>query len=161
MDSVRIIPYPNPEDVPDKETMFECVTDQTDEVERSDYVSPDKKIESFIHSGVLLQNMNASGGSYELDGSETEADPDSPAYREELERDAESLKGSPLPQHFDKIDALEVVESIEKQAEVKENNARVNETRAQEFSTSSSADSVVSHNENKEIQSENVQKSAQ
>lgn len=144
MDSIRIFPYAHESDVPNESEVYEIVHDRTDNVERSEYISPDKKIESFIQSGLLLQNMNSGSGSYELDGSETDADPDSPEYRDELERDAEKLKGSALPQFFDKVDALETIERIEKSVQI-DDNVRANPTRAQNHADKKVPESSVSN----------------
>lgn len=106
----------NPYRTCDVDIIKECGHSRIDNVERAGYVSPDKKIQTFIESGQLLQNYRTGGDEYELQGEETELDPDSPDYAEELTSDAEKL-GEPLPQFLDKISAMETLDNAEKSLE--------------------------------------------
>ena len=58
--------------------------DTTDKVERSGYVSPEKKIKAYLESGTVLQSIRTGGEQYEIQGEETELDEDSPEFVEEL-----------------------------------------------------------------------------
>lgn len=100
------------------EVIKECGLSSVDSVERAGYVSPDKKIETFLESGQLLQNMRAGGDSYEIEGTETELEPDSSEYIDELTKDAENYDEEVMPQHFDKMDAMEILDSADKKAEI-------------------------------------------
>lgn len=97
------------------DVVFEHIEDTHDNVERSGYVSPDKKIRSFIESGQLLQNYRASGDDYELQGEETELEPDSEEYRDELTKDAEKFDEDIMPQHLDKLSASEILDNADKE----------------------------------------------
>lgn len=94
---------------------LEIVKDDTDIVERSGYVSPDKKIQAFIESGQLLQNYRTNGEEYDVQGGETDNEPDSAEYVEELTADAENYDGICMPQFVDTLTALEKVDNIEKE----------------------------------------------
>lgn len=93
--------------------------DVTDLVERSGYISPDKKIQSFIDSGMILQGIRTAGEEYDVQGGETEAEADSPEYRDELTEDAENYQGECMPQFIDKISANEYVDTTLKNSEAK------------------------------------------
>lgn len=93
---------------------YDVITDNTDVVERSGYISPDKKIESFIESGQLLQNYRTSGEEFDVQGGETDAEPDSQEYVDELTHDAENYDGPMMPQFIDTLSAVEKVDDIEK-----------------------------------------------
>lgn len=100
-----------------KEIRLECNLDDTDVVERSGYVSPDKKIQSFIESGTLLQGIRTSGEEYDVQGGETDAESDSPEYVEELTQDAENYDGECMPQFIDKLSANDYVDNKLKESE--------------------------------------------
>lgn len=97
------------------EIRLDIITDEIDVVERSGYISPDKKIQEFINSGTILQNYRTGGEEYDMQGSETENEPDSVEYVEELTQDAENYTEEPLPQFVDVLSAVEKVDNIEKQ----------------------------------------------
>lgn len=82
---------------------------QIDEVERAGYVSPDKKIQSFIESGQLLQDYRGNSEEFDIEGSESDFESDSPEYADELTHDAENYSGEIMPQFIDKITANEIV----------------------------------------------------
>lgn len=98
----------------DEKVRLDIVKDATDVVERSGYVSPDKKIQSFIESGSLLQNIRTSGEEYDVQGGETDNEADSQEYVEELTKDAENYDGEVLPQFISTIEAVEKLDNIEK-----------------------------------------------
>lgn len=97
----------------------ECGLDDTDVVERSGYVSPDRKIKTYIDSGILLQAIRTSGDEYDVQGGETEAEADSPEYRDELTEDAEKYDGEVMPQFIDKLSANEYVDNRYKESEAR------------------------------------------
>lgn len=97
-----------------KEIRQECNLSTIDVVERSGYVSPEKKIEAYVQSGSILQNIRTNGEEFDVQGGETENEPDSDEYVDELTQDAENCTDEPLPQFIDKITAVEKLESVEK-----------------------------------------------
>lgn len=101
--------------------IYESIKDKTDLVERSGYVSPDKKIESFIESGQLLQNYRASGSDYELQSEELEMDSDSDEYVEYLTNESENYSEQVMPQFIDKISANEILNEADKKIDVLKN----------------------------------------
>lgn len=107
----------NPYRTKSKEITSECGLSRVDNVERGGYVSPDKKIETYIQTGMLLQNMHPSGDSYELQGTETDLEADSEEYRDELTADAESFDEQPLPQFVDKLSASEILSEADRALE--------------------------------------------
>lgn len=98
----------------DVEICQECNLSGIDEVERSGFVSPDKKIQEYIRSGMVLQSIRTGGEEFDVQGGETDAEPNSPEFYDELTADAENYDGSPMPQFIDKISALETVDNAEK-----------------------------------------------
>ena len=84
-----------------------------DKVERDGYVPNDKKIEIFLASGLVTQNMSRGGSEYEIQGGESDFEPDSPEFLEELTKDAENYNERPLEQYMDKITAEEVLSDAE------------------------------------------------
>lgn len=103
------------------EDVYESIQDKTDLVERSGYVSPDKKIEAFIESGQLLQNYRASGSDYELQSEELEMDSDSDEYVEYLTNESENYSDQVMPQFIDKISANEILNEADKKIDVLKN----------------------------------------
>lgn len=103
------------------EDVYESIKDKSDLVERSGYVSPDKKIESFIESGQLLQNYRASGSDYELQSEELEMDSDSDEYVEYLTNESENYSEQLMPQFIDKISANEILNEADKKIDVLKN----------------------------------------
>lgn len=99
----------------DKFVRLECGLDDTDVVERSGYISPDKKIMSYIETGVILQGIRTSGEEFDVQGGETDAEQDSQEYVDELTEDAEKYDGECMPQFIDKISANDYVDMKEKQ----------------------------------------------
>lgn len=99
----------------DKFVRLECGLDDTDVVERSGYVSPEKKIKSYIETGVILQGIRTSGEEYDVQGGETDAEQDSQEYVDELTEDAEKYDGECMPQFIDKISANDYVDRKEKE----------------------------------------------
>ena len=67
------------------------VYDTHDMVEREGYVPADKKIDTFIQTGMLLQNMQIGGPDYEIQGEESDFEADSLEFRDELTKDAENF----------------------------------------------------------------------
>lgn len=112
---------------------YEPASSALDKVERSGFVPPEKKIESFVNSGTLLQNYRAGGDSFELEGGESEFEEDSPEYREELTNDAENFDSPVLPQYMDVLSASEKMadlmnkadsENFERTEKIKKQNAK-------------------------------------
>lgn len=88
----------------------------TDLVERGGYVSPDVRIKQFMDNGNVLPSSGGSG--YEIPGVETDLDPSSDEYVDELHSDAENFKEEVMPQFIDKISAVEVVKRVENDLEM-------------------------------------------
>lgn len=107
----------NPYKSKDKKVYSEVGLSRIDNVERGGYVSPEKKIETYISTGMLLQNMHPSGDNYEIQGTETDLEADSEEYREELTSDAESFDEQPLPQFVDKLSASEILSEADRALE--------------------------------------------
>ena len=97
-------------DVEDKKHTYSS----TDKVERSGYVPNDKKIDTFISSGLMLMDFHANNSEYDLPESESEYESDSKEYLEELTSDAEKFDSPPLAQFVDKISANEILDDGEK-----------------------------------------------
>lgn len=93
-----------------------------DTVERGGYIPNDKKIESFINSGLVLTEMRRGAGEYDIAESESDFEEDSPEYLEELTRQAEDYKEKPLAQFMDKITAVECLATAENQIHQSERN---------------------------------------
>lgn len=93
----------------------ECGLSQVDSVERSGFVPNEEKISTFIESGMILMNQRQGIGEYEIQGGESDFDPDSVEYRDELTREAEEFDQQPLLQSIDKIEAEEILDNAEKQ----------------------------------------------
>lgn len=98
----------------------ECGLDTHDKVERSGYRPNCEKVEEFLKTGNMLNLSRASDSEAELPAEESDFEPDSEEYREELTRDAEEFDEVPLLQHFDKIDACEILDEADKQVEERE-----------------------------------------
>lgn len=113
--------------------------DTHDKVEREGYVSNEKKIDTFIQTGLVLQNMSITGGpEYEIQGGESDFEPDSPEYLEELTKDAENYNEKPLEQYMDKITAEEILSDADKTIET-EKRTKKNKKKEVSFE-----DSIVS-----------------
>lgn len=95
--------------------------DTHDKVERDGYRPNSEKIADFISTGNILNLSRASDADAELPSAESDFEPDSEEFREELTRDAENFDEVPLLQHFDKIDACEILDEADKKVE---NNER-------------------------------------
>lgn len=85
-----------------------------DRVERGGYIPNDKKIETFIESGLSLVQMHRGTGEYEINEEESDFDEDSPEFLDELQKQAEEFTLPPLMQFVDKISAEEVLDSADK-----------------------------------------------
>lgn len=83
--------------------------DTHDMVERDGFVSNERKIESFIETGMVLTEYHANASEYDIPEEESEYEQDTPEYLEELTKQAENYKETPLLQHLDKITAEEVL----------------------------------------------------
>lgn len=108
---------------------------QEDDVERAGYISAEQKIQSFMDSGTLLQNYRGNSQEFDYDGGETDADPDSPEYLEELTADSEKDDLAPLPQFNDRIELLEQAASLQKrfnEAETAKRDKTRNAEKAEE-----------------------------
>lgn len=114
------------------EVLKECNLSSTDEVERGGYVSPDKKIETFLQTGQLLQNYHAGGDDYEMQGDESDFEADTEEYRDELTNDAETYDEEPLPQFMDKLTAVETLDEADKRLENATKQKRRDKTRESE-----------------------------
>lgn len=101
---------------------------QEDKVERTGYIPAEKKIQSYIESGLLLQNYRGNSQEYDYEGGETELDPDSPEYLEELTTDADKDSLSPLPQYNDRMELLEQADTLQKRI-IDRDNAKRDKTR--------------------------------
>lgn len=102
------------------EVIKECGLDKHDRVERDGYRPNSDKIADFIATGNILNLSRASDAEAELPAEESDFEPDSEEYREELTRDAEEFDEVPLLQHFDKIDACEILDEADKKVEERE-----------------------------------------
>lgn len=91
-----------------------------DTVEREGYVPNDKKIDTFIETGMLMSNMRLGGEEYEIQGEESEFEADSPEFRDELTADAENFSERPLEQYMDKITANEILHDADLKQEYAE-----------------------------------------
>lgn len=85
-----------------------------DNVERSGYIPNEKKIESFISSGLVLTEMRRGAGQYEIEESQSDYDSDTPEYLDELTKQAEAFDEKPLSQHLDKITCEEILDEADK-----------------------------------------------
>lgn len=103
---------------------------QDDNVERAGYVPAEKKIQSYMESGLLLQNYRGSSQEYDYEGVETDTDPDSPEYVEELGEDSEKDGLTPLPQFNDRMQLLEQATELQTRLETStEERKRETQTR--------------------------------
>lgn len=94
------------------ENIYEPIEDYFDEVERGGYVSPDKKIQSFLQTGSV---PTTSGGSdFELQSEEVDMESSSDEYIELLHNEAESFDEEVMPQFIDKLSAVEVLDKADK-----------------------------------------------
>ena len=107
---------------PKKEVV--TVYDTHDMVERDGYVPNDKKIDTFIQTGMVLSSMHMGGDEYELQGAESDFEADTPEFREELTKDAESYDNPPLEQYMDKITAEETLATAELALKGRENQKK-------------------------------------
>lgn len=114
------------------EIMKECNLSRIDKVERSGYIRPEDRIETFIQTGMMLQEFHGNPSEFDLQGTETENEPDSREYVEELEEDAEKFEASPLLQHFDKIDACEILQNGENELKNAQIESKRDKTRKDE-----------------------------
>lgn len=96
------------------EVMKECGLSRFDNVERAGYIRPEDRIKTFIETGQLLQS-SALGGEYDIQGTETDSEPDSPEYVEELEKEAEDFNEAPLAQYMDKLTASEILAEADRE----------------------------------------------
>lgn len=94
--------------------------DTHDKVERDGYRPNSEKIADFISTGNILNLSRASDADAELPAEESDFEPDSEEFREELTKDAENFDEVPLLQHFDKIDACEILDEVDKKVEERE-----------------------------------------
>lgn len=95
-----------------------------DKVEREGYVPNDKKVQTFIETGLLMQNMRLGGEEYEIQGEESDFEADSLEFRDELTRDAENFNQQPLNQFMDKITAEEILSDADKTIEIKKRTSK-------------------------------------
>lgn len=102
------------------EVIRECGLSTLDKVERSGYRPNCEKIADFLATGNIQNLSRASDTDAELPSEESEFEPDSEEYREELTKDAEEFDAPPLLQHFDKIDACEILNEADKAIEERE-----------------------------------------
>lgn len=116
-----------------KKCVFEVIEDYHDEVERQGYVSPDKKIQSFLQNGTVP--ATSGGSDYELQQEELECEIDSDEYIETLTREAENFDKPLMPQFVDKLSASEILNEADKyvigkefEAKEKKKNAKVDKT---------------------------------
>lgn len=98
--------------------------DTHDKVEREGYVPNDKKIDSFINTGMLMQNMRIGGEDYEIQGGESDFEADSIEFRNELTQDAENFAEQPLSQFLDKITAEEILADSENALKEREKTSK-------------------------------------
>lgn len=96
------------------EVIKECGLAEVDSVERFGFVPNEEKISTFIESGMVLMNQRQGVGEYEIQGGESDFEPDSVEYRDELTREAEEFDQQPLLQSIDKIEAEEILDNAEK-----------------------------------------------
>lgn len=102
------------------EVMKECNLDKHDKVERDGYRPPSEKVDDFIKTGNILALSRYTDGDAELPSEESEFEPDSEEYREELTKDAEEFDEAPLAQYVDKISAQEILDEADKKIEASE-----------------------------------------
>lgn len=114
------------------EVIRECNLSRTDKVERSGYIRPEDRIKTFIETGVMLQSSRGADSEYDIPGNETDAEPDSVEYVEELERDAENFKEAPLAQFIDKMEACEVLAQADLALSEASNSSKRDKTRKDE-----------------------------
>lgn len=94
--------------------------DTHDRVERDGYRPNSEKVADFIATGNMANLSRVSDSDAELPAEESDFEADSEEFREELTKDAENFDEVPLLQHFDKIDACEILDEAEKTVEERE-----------------------------------------
>lgn len=98
--------------------------DKHDKVEREGYIPNEKKIDIFLQSGMVTQNMHNGGDEYEIQGTESDFEPDSAEYLQELTTDAENYNEQPLEQFMDKITAEEILSDADKSIEIEKRTSK-------------------------------------
>lgn len=96
------------------EVVKECGHSTIDKVERGGYRPNSEKIDDFISTGNIVSLSRSQDSEAELPSEESEFEPDSEEYRDELTKDAENFDEEPLPQFMDKLTAEEILDNSDK-----------------------------------------------